>query len=205
MIRNTYREFYPDKPIALVGMPGVGKTTLGKLLADFFGIPFFDSDNMVEKAAGGLSVSTIYEQFGEEVFRSTELAVIQRILGEESSHVLATGEGAFLEDQTRILLLEKTCTVYMYASLSHLAARLSRKVRPQLGLPLKIDGLKLDDESAKGEEEKNLALEKSLEKMYEERDKFYRLADVWVPSDQGGYEDTLSKILDALKSHFHIM
>ena len=202
MIRNTYRDFHPGKPVALVGMPGVGKTTLGKLLADCFGVPFFDSDNMVEKAAGGLSVSTIYEQFGEEAFRSAERDVIHRVLMEQPCHVLATGEGAFLDATTRMLLLEKTCTVYMSATSAHLADRLSRKARPQLGLPqLNVSEGPQDEESG---EQRNTALEQVLENMHKERDRLYGMADVCVFSAPGSYEETLDQVLRALKEHlFH--
>lgn len=203
MIRNTYRDFHPGKPVALVGMPGVGKTTLGKLLADCFGVPFFDSDNMVEKAAGGLSVSTIYEQFGEDAFRSAERDVIRRVLMEQPCHVLATGEGAFLDPTTRMLLLEKTCTVYMSATSAHLADRLSRKARPQLGLP-QLQMPETGQDTAESGEQRNTALEQVLETMHKERDRLYGMADVCVFSAPGSYEETLDQVLRALKQHlFH--
>lgn len=202
MIRNTYRDFHPGKPVALVGMPGVGKTTLGKLLADCFGVPFFDSDNMVEKAAGGLPVPTIYDEFGEEAFRSTERGVIQRVLREEPCHVLATGEGAFLDRTTRMLLLEKTYTVYMSATSAHLADRLSRKARPQLGLP-QLQMPETGQEAESGDQ-RNTALEQVLETMHKDRDRIYGMADVCVFSAPGSYEETLDQVLRALKQHlFH--
>ena len=81
-----------DRPIVLVGMMGVGKTTVGRKLALMLGWPFCDADEEIEKAAH-LSIPEIFAQFGEPYFRSGERRVIARLVGEDGAHerrVLAT-------------------------------------------------------------------------------------------------------------------
>src|SRR5690606_23602600 len=91
-----------DRPIVLVGMMGVGKSTVGRKLAQLLGLPFVDADDEIE-AAAQMSVAEIFEQFGEEYFRDGERRVIARLLDGGPS-VLATGGGAFVQPETRALI-----------------------------------------------------------------------------------------------------
>jgi len=75
-----------DRPIVLVGMMGVGKTTVGRKLAAILGIPFCDADEEIEKAAH-MSIPEIFAQFGEAYFRSGERRVIARLVGEDGTPV----------------------------------------------------------------------------------------------------------------------
>ncbi len=123
--------FVPDRTIALVGLMGVGKTSLGKRLAGALGLPFVDADAEIE-AAAGRSVADIFEAFGEDGFRDGERRVIARLLSGPPV-VLATGGGAFAQPQTRDLLLEGALVVWLKADLATLAARVARKThRPLL-------------------------------------------------------------------------
>jgi shikimate kinase len=85
--------------IVLVGVPGAGKTTVGKLLAKELAVEFFDSDQVIE-ARSGKSVSDIFTQDGEPVFRQIEHDVIAELLG-SSNAVLALGGGSLGNDDTR--------------------------------------------------------------------------------------------------------
>ena len=89
----------PTRTIALVGLMGVGKTSVGKRLAAALGLPFRDADHEIELAAGQ-SVADIFADRGEAEFRDGERRVIARLL-DDPPHVLATGGGAFVQDQTR--------------------------------------------------------------------------------------------------------
>ncbi len=123
--------FVPDRPIALVGLMGVGKTSLGRRLASALALPFVDADAEIEVAAG-CSVADIFAQFGEAGFRDGERRVIARLLSGPPI-VLATGGGAFAQPATRDLLLEGALVVWLKADLSTLAARVGRKThRPLL-------------------------------------------------------------------------
>ena len=86
--------FIIDRPIVLVGMMGVGKTSIGKRLAARLGTDFVDADDEIEKAAGQ-SIAEIFEKYGEDYFRDGERRVIARLI-EESPKVIATGGGAFV-------------------------------------------------------------------------------------------------------------
>jgi len=91
-----------DRPIALVGMMGAGKTTVGRRLAAALDLPFFDADAEIE-AAAGMSVSELFARHGEESFRRGEAQVIERLLAGEPI-VLATGGGALTTPATRKLV-----------------------------------------------------------------------------------------------------
>ena len=114
-----------DKTIALVGLSGVGKSSIGRRLAAALGMPFRDADAEVE-AAAGRPIAEIFQQYGEAAFRDGERRVIARLLG-EPPHVLATGGGAFMHPDTRRLIKEKAISVWLKADIEVLARRVSRK------------------------------------------------------------------------------
>ena len=114
-----------DKTIALVGLSGVGKSSIGRRLALALGMPFRDADAEVE-AAAGRPIAEIFEQYGEAAFRDGERRVIARLLA-EPPHVLATGGGAFMHPETRALIKEKAISVWLKADIEVLARRVGRK------------------------------------------------------------------------------
>jgi shikimate kinase len=121
----------PDRPIVLVGLMGVGKSTVGKRLARRLGLHFVDSDSEIERAADR-SVSEIFQRFGEASFRDGERRVIARLV-EGAPKVVATGGGAFMNAETRALVLERAIAVWLDADVEVLAERVARRdTRPLL-------------------------------------------------------------------------
>jgi len=119
------------RTIALVGLMGAGKSTVGRRLATALGMPFRDADTEIE-AAAGRSVSDIFREFGEQAFRDGERRVISRLL-DEAPHVLATGGGAFVDDETRALINARATSVWLKADVEVLAKRVARRdTRPLL-------------------------------------------------------------------------
>jgi shikimate kinase len=119
------------RTIALVGLMGVGKSTVGRKLAESLSARFVDSDEEIEKAAG-LSVQEIFDKLGEPEFRRGERRVIERLLNGPAI-VLATGGGAYIDPETRVLLKEKATTVWLRADLETIWKRVSRRdTRPLL-------------------------------------------------------------------------
>lgn len=117
------------RPIALVGMMGAGKTTVGRKLATMLDLPFVDADDAIESAAQ-MSVSEIFETFGEPYFRSGERRVIARLVGAggaEDAKIIATGGGAFVDPETRSLLRERAITVWLDSDIETLVERVGRK------------------------------------------------------------------------------
>jgi len=129
------------RPLALVGLMGVGKTTVGRRLAEALNVPFKDADEEIEKAAGQ-SVSDIFAAYGEAGFRDGEQKVISRLL-DNGPHVLATGGGAFVQDGTRDLIRQKAITVWLRTDLRVIARRVAhRNHRPLLRNRDPLDVLK---------------------------------------------------------------
>ncbi len=119
------------RPIALVGLPGAGKTTIGARLAGQLGLPFFDSDEEIGRETGE-TIANLFATHGEAHFRILERQTIDRLLG-TAPLILATGGGAMAEAATRRILLTRATIVWLDAPPPILAARLEgQKDRPLL-------------------------------------------------------------------------
>jgi shikimate kinase len=164
------------KTVALVGMMGAGKTSIGKRLAVRLEVPFRDADHEIE-AAAGLAVSEIFEKYGEPYFRDGERRVIARLLG-EGPHVLATGGGAYMDDTTRAAMREAAFTIWLNAPVDVLLGRVrKRETRPLL---------------------KNGDMRATLERLLAERGPVYAQADMVLESVDEPHGAAVEKIVAAL-------
>ena len=111
--------------ITLTGFMGSGKTTVGKVLADFLGCPFMDLDDLIVKKAGK-SIPEIFAQDGEPAFRQLEARLLRQTVEKytENTVVLALGGGAVTAPASASLLHEKTVCIYLRATLETLRARM---------------------------------------------------------------------------------
>ena len=166
----------PNRCIVLVGLMGAGKSTVGRRLAKRLDRVFIDSDEEIEKAADR-SISEIFNSFGEASFRDGERRVIARLVGGEPK-VIATGGGAFMDEQTRALILERCVAVWLDADISTLAERVARRNHRPL-----LQG-------------KNAA--EVLEKLAEARRPFYAQAHIHVRSEAVPHERAVDMIMAAL-------
>ncbi len=165
-----------SKPIALVGMMGVGKTSIGRRLAQRLQIPFVDADQEIVDAAG-LSIPEIFEKFGEAHFRDGERRVIARLF-DGKRKIIATGGGAFVNEETRQLMLERAIVIWLDADIDTLVERTARKGdRPLLA---------------------NGDAREILTKLAQERNPLYAQAHVHVKSQSTPHEATLDAIMKAL-------
>ncbi|GMM93903.1 shikimate kinase [Qipengyuania sp. MTN3-11] len=120
-----------DRPVVLVGLMGTGKSTVGRRLATLLGTGFVDADEEIERAADR-SVAEIFEEFGEAHFRDGERRVIARLIAERPG-VIATGGGAFVDPDTRALILEQAVAVWLDCEIDTLVERTGRRdTRPLL-------------------------------------------------------------------------
>jgi shikimate kinase len=169
----------PRKTIALVGLMGVGKSSIGRRLATALGLPFRDADAEIE-AAAGRTISEIFALFGEGAFRDGERRVIARLL-DEPPHVLATGGGAFAQDDTRALIKQKAVSVWLKADLAVLARRVARRDhRPLIAGKDPMDVLRAH-----------------------ERDRYpaFQTADLVVETGDAAHQVAVDEIIRALASH----
>ncbi|MFN4142087.1 shikimate kinase [Aestuariivirga sp.] len=128
---EAVRQRLGARPIVLVGLMGAGKTSVGRRLAEKLGIPFVDADHEIE-AAAGKSIKDIFAEHGEAYFREGERRVIQRLIG-NGAQVLATGGGAYMNEDTRARIRQHGISVWLKASLPVLMKRVAkRQDRPLL-------------------------------------------------------------------------
>lgn len=111
-------------PIILVGMMGVGKTSIGQGLAQKLGWGFKDSDRVIEQKAG-MPVSDIFTDFGEEKFRASEKSTILELL-KEKPQVIATGGGAVLDEDTRYAIKNRALSIWLQADIDYIYERVSK-------------------------------------------------------------------------------
>jgi shikimate kinase len=176
---NLDPELPRDRTIALVGLMGAGKSSVGRRLADALGLPFRDGDDEIERAAG-MSVPEIFELYGETPFREAERRVIARLLG-GPPHVLATGGGAFMDPATRSLMRDKALVVWLKADIEVLAKRVARKDnRPLL----------------QGKDPREV-----LRALAEVRHPIYAEADIVIESGEIPHGAAVEAIITAVKAH----
>ena len=166
-----------DRPLALLGMMGAGKSSLGTRLAKRLNAPFFDADTEIEKAAQ-MSIAEYFEERSEAEFRDGERSVIARLL-KEPPHVLALGGGAFMNEATRTLIGEKALSIWLDVPLDELVKRVSKHPDKR---PL------LTDED----------IPRKLESLLEERAPIYSKADKHVSLRNLNHDEAVDKILAAL-------
>jgi shikimate kinase len=171
-----------DRPLVLVGMMGVGKTTVGRKLASILNMPFVDADEEIERAAQ-MSIPEIFASYDEAYFRSGERRVIARLVGQgraSERKVLATGGGAFVDPGTRALILESAISIWLDSDIDTLLDRVGRKNnRPLLkqGNPREI-----------------------LTRLLDERRSAYEQAAIHITSVNQPHQMTVISILKALQA-----
>jgi shikimate kinase len=166
--------------IALIGMPGSGKSTVGSLLANLLNIKFYDSDQLIEKNTN-LSVAEIFQTKGENYFRQLEKQTILQILKTNDSFVLAVGGGSIIDSEIANYIKARCFVIWLKASLNTLYERLSKNdiKRPLL----------------KGD------LIMRLNELYKQRESLYELlCDVTVESDLLSVNKTVSRINKILQT-----
>jgi shikimate kinase len=166
-----------DRSIVLIGMMGVGKSSIGRRLGSRLGVPFVDADTEIERAAG-MSIADIFARHGEAAFRSGEARVIARLLN-GGPQVLATGGGAVMNEATRALIKERGVSVWLSAELDLLLRRISKRKaeRPML---------QTDDPAA------------TLRDLLTTRQPIYAQADITVQSHDVPHDAIVTEIIEAL-------
>jgi shikimate kinase len=169
-----------SRSIVLVGMMGVGKSSVGRRLAARLAIPFVDADSEIEKAAG-MSIADIFARHGEGDFRSGEARVIARLL-ESGPQVLATGGGAFMNADTRAAIKATGISIWLSADLEVLMRRINKRrgERPLL-------------QTADPAE--------TLRQLLVEREPTYAQADITVQSRDVAHDAIVADILAPLAAH----
>ena len=164
------------RPVTLVGLMGAGKSSIGRRLAVRLGLPFVDADTAIEEAAG-MTISEMFERFGEAHFRDGERRVIARLI-DGTPKVIATGGGAFMNDETRALINDRTLCVWLDADIATLIDRVRRRgARPLL------------KDKDPGE---------VLQALAAVRGPVYAQARIRIASKAGPHQDTVEAIVAAL-------
>lgn len=172
-----------DRPVALIGMMGSGKSHVGSRLAHMLDLPFYDSDKMIEEKAA-MSVSDIFEAFGEEKFRASEAATIKELCQKEPC-IIATGGGAVTNPDTLDALLTRAVVVWLDADLDVIWERVQKTSHRPL----------LQEDNPKD----------ILSKLMANRRALYGRASIHISvpheKDEKSGENTVTDVLKALESY----
>ena len=165
--------------VVLIGMMGVGKSTVGRRLAARLRLPFIDADAEIE-AAAGMSIPEIFEAHGEPHFRDGEARVIARLL-EGGSAVLATGGGSFMREETRRRIGDKAVSIWLKAD----AEVIMRRVRRRADRPL----LQTAEPEA------------TVTRLIGEREPIYQFANLTIASREVPHDKIVDECVEALHAH----
>ena len=164
------------KPLVFIGMMGAGKTAIGRRVAARLDIPFIDADSEIE-AAAGCSISDIFELHGETAFRDGERRVIGRLL-DGPIQVLATGGGAFIDQETRKVIEKLGISVWLRADFETLWRRVSRRDHRPL---LKTENPR-----------------ETLSALIDQRYPVYAGANITVDSSDGPRDEMVERVIEAV-------
>jgi shikimate kinase len=167
------------RSLVLVGMMGVGKSTIGRRLAARLKLPFVDADSEIE-AAAGMSIPEIFERHGEPHFRDGEARVIARLL-DGGPLVLATGGGAFMREDTRLRIATKAVSIWLKADHDVIM----RRVRRRADRPL------LQTADPEG----------TVTRLLTEREPVYRNADLTIASRDVPHDKIVEECIETLRAH----
>jgi shikimate kinase len=173
-----------SRSIVLVGMMGVGKSSIGRRLAARLGVPFVDADAEIEKAAG-MSIADIFARHGEVDFRSGEARVIARLL-DGGPQVLATGGGAVMNADTRAAIKAKGVSIWLSAEFDVLMRRINKRKNDR---PL----LQTADPAA------------TLRELLVAREPVYAQADLTVQSREVPHDAIVAEIMTALAAFLNAL
>lgn len=165
------------RSIVMIGMMGVGKSSIGRRLAARLAVPFVDADTEIEKAAG-MSIADIFARHGEAYFRSGEARVIARLL-DSGPQVLASGGGAVMNADTRAAIKARGVSVWLKADVDVLLRRVAKRKNER---PM----LHTDDPS------------ETLRQLLIAREPVYAQADLTVQSREGPHDAIVTEIMQAL-------
>jgi shikimate kinase len=175
------------KTVALVGMMGAGKTSIGRRLAARLEVPFADADHEIE-AAADMTVAEIFAKYGEPEFRRLERSVIARLL-HDPPQVLATGGGAYMDESTRAAMRDGAFTIWLKAPVDILLGRVRKRQGGDHGQGQTRPLLSNDDPRG------------TLERLLAVREPVYATADMVLESADEPHGLLLDKIVAALGSH----
>ncbi|MRG55136.1 shikimate kinase [Phyllobacterium sp. SYP-B3895] len=176
---RSIRERLGHKSIVLIGLMGAGKSTVGKKLAALVELPFFDADHEIEKVST-MTIPELFEAYGEAEFRDLERRVIARML-EDGPIVLATGGGAYMNEQTRRAIASEGVSLWLKAELDVLMQRVARKQNRPL----------LKNDNPRG----------VMERLMTERYPIYARADLTVNSREEKKEIIALEAMQAIAEH----
>jgi XRE family transcriptional regulator, aerobic/anaerobic benzoate catabolism transcriptional regulator len=168
----------PEKSIALIGLRGAGKSTLGAKLAESMKIPFVELDREVEKEAGA-ALGEVFAMYGQDAFRRFERRALERVLAQHERAVIATGGSLVTDSGTYKLLLERCVCVWLKASPDEHMGRVIAQgdMRPFKGRSAALD---------------------EIRKLLADRDRLYARADVTVDTSGKTLKQALTELRNAL-------
>jgi XRE family aerobic/anaerobic benzoate catabolism transcriptional regulator len=178
-VESLVREDASDrKPIALLGLRGAGKSTLGAKLAEAMKLPFVELDREVEKEAGA-ELGEVFAMYGQDAFRRFERRALERVLQQNQQSVIATGGSLVTDPGTYKLLLDRCTCVWLKASPEEHMARVIAQgdMRPFKGRSAALD---------------------EIRQLLADRDRLYARADATIDTSGKTLKQSLTELRNAL-------
>ncbi|MBF0129534.1 MAG: shikimate kinase [Alphaproteobacteria bacterium] len=178
---ESVRGWRLPRTVALIGLMGAGKSSVGRRVATRLGVPFLDADAEIE-AAAGCTIAEVFARDGEAAFRDGERRVIARLL-DGPPCILATGGGAFMDPETRAAIRRNAVSLWLRADLETLVGRTTGRTHR----PLLMQGDPRE----------------TLRRLMEERYPVYAEADIIIDTSADVAREFMEQqVAEALERHF---